>query len=208
LRFPLCYVRANNPKPKIRTWRRVEIPPGAQMQTNWAEYPTMDVGEGPEPLQAFVMVLSHSRKTAIVWNRDQTLLSSLCGHNEVYRRFDAVAAVNRPHVSDDNPYSESLFRTLKYRPEYPRGAFASVEAARWWVKDFVRWYDTEHLHSAIGLVAPEDRHTGRDKAILAARRRTYEAARNRNPERWAGNTRNWERVEVLKLDPEPEKSVA
>ena len=129
------------------------------MQTDWAEYPTMDVGEGPGPLQAFVMVLSHSRKTAIVWNRDQTLLSSLCGHNEAYRRFDGVASVNRPHVSDDNPYSESLFRTLKYRPEYPRGAFASVEAARCWVKDFVRWYDTEHLHSAIGFVAPEHRHT-------------------------------------------------
>ena len=106
------------------------------------------------------------------------------------------------------PYSEALFRTLKYRPEYPRGAFASLEAARRWVEAFVAWYNTEHRHSAIGFVTPEDRHTGRDIAVFAARRRTYAAARNRNPERWARGTRNWERLEVVKLNPEREKSPA
>jgi transposase InsO family protein len=123
-------------------------------------------------------------------------------------RLGIVPSFSRPHVSDDNPYSEALFRTLKYRPEYPRGAFASLEAARQWVEDFVAWYNTEHLHSAIGFVTPEDRHTGRDIAILAARQRTYEAARKRNPERWARNTRNWERLEVVKLNPERGKSAA
>jgi transposase InsO family protein len=124
------------------------------------------------------------------------------------QRLGIVPSFSRPHVSDDNPYSEALFRTLKYRPEYPRGAFASIDAARLWVEDFVSWYNTEHLHSAIGFVAPEDRHMGRDKGILAARQRTYEAARKRNPERWARNTRNWERVEVVTLNPEPQKSAA
>jgi transposase len=89
------YLRARYPKPKIRTYRRVETPPGAQTQTDWGEYPRLDVGQGPEPLQAFVMVLSHSRKPAIVWSRDQTLLSWLYCHNEAYRRLEGVAAVNR-----------------------------------------------------------------------------------------------------------------
>ena len=124
------------------------------------------------------------------------------------QRLGIVASFSRPHVSDDNPYSESLFRTLKLRPEYPRGAFASLEAARQWVADFVAWYNGEHLHSAIGFVTPEDRHTGRDTAILAARQQTYEIARQRHPERWARNTRNWQRVEVVKLNPERKKSAA
>jgi len=124
------------------------------------------------------------------------------------QRLGIVPSFSRPSVSDDNPYSEALFRTLKYRPEYPRGAFKSIEAARLWVAGFVAWYNTEHLHSAIGFVTPEDRHAGRDNAILAARRRTYAAARNRNPERWSGNARAWEYVEVVKLNPERERAAA
>jgi transposase len=89
------YVRAHYPRPKLRTYRRVETPPGAQTQTDWGEWPRMDVGEGPEPLHAFVMVLSHSRKPAVGWSRDETLLSWLACHNEAYRRFGGVAAVNR-----------------------------------------------------------------------------------------------------------------
>jgi putative transposase len=119
-----------------------------------------------------------------------------------------VPSFSRPSVSDDNPYSEALFRTLKYRPEYPRGAFKSIEAARKWVKDFVAWYNTEHLHSAISFVTPDDRHTGKDQAALAKRKRVYEAARERNPQRWSGKTRNWERIEVVKLNPEKEKTAA
>jgi transposase InsO family protein len=123
-------------------------------------------------------------------------------------RLGIVPSFSRPHVSDDNPYSESLFRTLKYRPEYPSGAFANIEAARSWVEDFVAWYNTEHLHSAINFVTPHDRHTGKDEAILAGRQEVYEAARKRNPQRWSGKTRNWERVEVVTLNPEREKVAA
>lgn len=89
------YVRAHYPKPPIRTYRRMETPPGAQSQTDWGEYPRLDVGDGPEPLHAFVMALSHSRKTAVIWSRDEQLLSWLHCHNEAYRRFGGVAAVNR-----------------------------------------------------------------------------------------------------------------
>jgi putative transposase len=124
------------------------------------------------------------------------------------QRLGIVPSFSRPSVSDDNPYSESLFRTLKYRPEYPRGAFNSIEAARRWVEDFVAWYNTEHLHSAISFVTPEDRHTGKDRTALAKRKRVYEKARRRNPERWSGKTRNWERIEVVKLNPGKEKIAA
>lgn len=94
-RSVLRYVRCYYPKPQLRTYRRVETPPGAQSQTDWAEYPAVDVGEGPQPLSAFVMVLSHSRKPAVVWSRDKQLVSWLSCHNEAYRRLAGVAVVNR-----------------------------------------------------------------------------------------------------------------
>lgn len=113
-----------------------------------------------------------------------------------------ITSFSRPRVSDDNPYSEALFRTLKYRPWYPDRPFASIEEARAWVEAFVTWYNTEHLHSAIGYVTPEDRHTGRDVEILAKRRRVYERARQLHPERWSQAVRKWERVEEVTLNPD------
>lgn len=95
-----------------------------------------------------------------------------------------AASFSRPQVSDDNPFSESLFRTLKYRPEYPSTPFASAEAACAWIAEFVRWYNEEHLHSAIGFVTPLDRHEERHRAILSRRRDVLEKARERYPERW------------------------
>jgi transposase len=89
------YVRTRYPKPARRTYRRVETVPGAQTQTDWAEYPAVDVGQGPEPLHAFVMVLSHSRKPAVVWSRSEDQLHWLAAHNGAYRRLQGVAAVNR-----------------------------------------------------------------------------------------------------------------
>jgi transposase len=94
-RSVLRYVRTRYPKPKLRTYRRVETPPGAQVQTDWGEYPRVDLGEGPEPLSAFVMVLSHSRKPAVVWSRRKDQLAWLSCHNEAFRRLAGVAAVNR-----------------------------------------------------------------------------------------------------------------
>ena len=81
--------------------------------------------------------------------------------------------MSRPAVSDDNPYSESLFKTLKYRPSYPDSAFSSIDEARAWVNHFVLWYNTEHLHSAIRFVTPNSRHLGKDPAILAKRSVVY-----------------------------------
>lgn len=109
---------------------------------------------------------------------------------------------SRPSVSDDNAFAESLFRHLKYAPAYPRHGFATIEEARSWVTRFVTWYNHEHLHSAIALVTPDDRHHGRDVAILQKRRDTYALARKRNPRRWTGTPRLWQRPETVTLNPE------
>jgi transposase InsO family protein len=119
-----------------------------------------------------------------------------------------VASFSRPRVSDDNPYSEALFRTLKYRPWYPNRPFQSLEEARAWVGAFVDWYNGEHLHSAVGYVTPNERHAGRDVDILAQRRVVYEEAKRRHPQRWSRATRNWCRVEVVKLNPDAETNHA
>ena len=97
---------------------------------------------------------------------------------------------------------EALFRTLKYRPNFPSRPFADIDAALTWVTRFVEWYNTQHLHCAINFVTPDDRHFGRHLKILSARSRVYEAARQRHPERWSGNTRNWHPVRVVCLNPE------
>lgn len=121
-------------------------------------------------------------------------------------RLGIMPSFSRPRVSDDNPYSEALFRTVKYRPEYPSGPFASLEAARAWVDWFVAWYNHEHLHSAIGFVTPAQRHAGEDRAILERRHEIYQQARARRPERWSGKTRDWSRVELVRLNPRPDQA--
>jgi transposase InsO family protein len=111
-----------------------------------------------------------------------------------------IPSFSRPSVSDDNPYSEALFRTLKYRPHYPERRFADLNDARHWVEKFVRWYNHDHLHSGIRFVTPADRHDGKDRQILAGRDRVYQEARRRHPERWSAKTRNWSAVEKVFLN--------
>jgi len=102
-----------------------------------------------------------------------------------------MPSFSRPSVSNDNPFSESLFKTLKYRPEYPEKPFENIVEARDWAHRFVNWYNTEHLHSGICFVTPEDRHAGNDYKILENRHQIYQKARLKHPERWTGKTRNW-----------------
>jgi transposase InsO family protein len=117
------------------------------------------------------------------------------------QRLKVVPSFSRPRVSNDNPFSESLFRTLKYRPEYPSQPFASEQAAQNWVDGFVQWYNTEHLHSEIRFVTPDDRHYGQEIEILNKRKEVYSQARQKNPNRWSRKTRNWEPVEIVRLNP-------
>jgi putative transposase len=115
---------------------------------------------------------------------------------------------SRPRVSNDNAYAESVFRTAKYRPEYPTQGFASLEETRAWAADFVGWYNTVHRHSGIGYVTPEQRHTGADRAILEQRHHLFLEARARNPRRWTGKTRDWSHQGCVTLNPEREPSAA
>jgi len=109
---------------------------------------------------------------------------------------------SRPRVSDDNAYAEALFRTAKYRPEFPVKGFVDLEAARAWATDFVHWYNVDHRHSGIQYVSPSQRHQGEDQAILAARHALYLQAREKNPARWSGDTRNWAPIGAVTLNPE------
>ncbi|MFT5451560.1 MAG: putative transposase [Enterobacterales bacterium] len=117
-----------------------------------------------------------------------------------------MPSFSRPSVSNDNPYSESAFRTLKYRPNYPAKPFGNLKDARNWVKEFVSGYNTEHLHSSIRFVTPEQRHLGLDRKILAARKAVYSKAKSRDPERCSGKARIWEPVGEIYLNPEISKS--
>jgi putative transposase len=115
---------------------------------------------------------------------------------------------SRPRVSDDNAYAESLFRTAKYRPEFPAEGFADLHAARIWAAEFVRWYNDEHRHSGIRYVTPGRRHDGHDHTILTVRHALYLKARERNPARWSGAARNWPPVGAVTLNPERDSVVA
>lgn len=130
--------------------------------------------------------------------KGETLLTTLY-------RLGVVTSYSRPRTSNDNPYSEALFRTCKYCPSYPSGGFDRLEQARLWVQQFVHGYNTAHRHSAIRFVTPEQRHRGDDRAILEQRQALYETAREQHPERWAGSIRNWSPVSDVWLNrPDPD----
>ena len=107
---------------------------------------------------------------------------------------------SRPRVSDDNAYAESLFCTAKYRPEFPAKGLAGLQTARAWAADFVHWYNVDHRHSAIQYVSPSQRLEGEDRAILAVRHALYLQARETNPARWSGDTRNWSPIGAVTLN--------
>jgi putative transposase len=123
------------------------------------------------------------------------------------QRLGVIPSFSRPGVSNDNPYSESLFRTLKYGPKYPEQPFKSMAEARIWVGSFVKWYNEEHFHSGIKFVTPAQRHRGLDREMLEARHLVYQEAKRRNPHRWSGKTRNWEAINEVQLNPEKGKSI-
>lgn len=97
---------------------------------------------------------------------EQYLHEPLDLHSDLYE-LGITPLRGGPRVSNDNPYSESLFRTLKYCPQWPLNGFASLDAARAWVRDFMRWYHNERRHSRSRFVTPAERHRGLDHQVLA-----------------------------------------
>jgi putative transposase len=116
------------------------------------------------------------------------------------QKLGVIPSFSRPRVSDDNPFSESLFKTLKYCPEYPSGAFTSIGEATKWVERFVDWYNNKHLHSGIKFVTPSSRHDGEDAAILERRKQVYVEAKLKNPNRWSKDIRNWNKIKKVYLN--------
>ena len=112
-----------------------------------------------------------------------------------------MPSFSRPSVSDDNPYSESLFKTLKYHPGFPDKPFTSLDEARTWVAEFQHWYNECHRHSSLNHVTPGQRHRGEDADILKKRHAVYSAAKFRMPSRWTRNTRNWSPIGTVYLNP-------
>ena len=128
-------------------------------------------------------------------------------HGDNGSRLGIAASFSRPRVSDDNAYAEALFRTLKYSPAFPRQGFATLAAARDWVQAFSDWYNTVHRHRSIQYVTPQQRHSGEDGAILRQRHALYQAARRQHPTRWSGDTRNWNHIREVWLNPENDRAL-
>jgi len=170
---------------KIVGWQVYE-----QESSEWAAEIIQDIAstEAIDPDQATL----HSDNGGPM--KGATMLATL-------HKLGITPSFSRPAVSNDNPYSESLFRTLKYRPDYPDRPFTDISQARRWVAEFVHWYNFEHRHSAIKFVTPAQRHAGLDNEILARRKRVYEKAKAQRPERWSGSIRCWEPEIVVYLNP-------
>jgi putative transposase len=111
------------------------------------------------------------------------------------------SSYSRPRVSNDNPYSEAMFRTMKYRPEFPYKGFEDVPVARSWTGKFVHWYNCEHQHSGLKFVTPEQVHTGAYIEVLKNREIVYEEAKQKRPERWSQGTRDWSAHKSVALNP-------
>jgi transposase InsO family protein len=171
-----------------------------------------DVDEREDPAIAADLVsraclrerISKGRKQPLILHADNgnamraATLESRLEELGVFRSF------SRPRVSNDNPYSESLFRTVKYRPDYPRKPFASKEQAGQWVASFVGWYNHRHRHSGIKFVTPDQRHSGQAVEICQHRAVIYEEARQRHPRRWSRSTRCWHQPAVVWINQPPD----
>ena len=121
------------------------------------------------------------------------------------QKIGVIPSFSRPSVSNDNPFSEALFKTLKYVPVYPKNPFDAVDDARQWVAEFEQWYNNLHRHSGLKFVTPAQRHNGDDVHILKLRKSVYKQAKKKRPERWSGKIRDWNRESIVKLNPANEQ---
>ena len=147
--------------------------------------------------------ISKSRQQPLILHADNGNPMRAATLESRLEELGVLRSFSRPRVSNDNPYSESLFRTAKYRPDYPRRPFASVEEACLWVASFVDWYNHRHRHSGIKFVTPHQRHSGQAMEICRHRADVYEQARQRHPRRWSRSTRCWRQPEVVWINPPP-----
>jgi transposase InsO family protein len=170
-----------------------------------------DVAEREDPAIAADLVSSACIRERISKGRKQPLVLRADNGNAMraatlesrLEELGVLRSFSRPRVSNDNPYSESLFRTAKYRPDYPRRPYASAEYACLWVASFVDWYNHRHRHSSIKFVTPHQCHSGQAVEICWHRSVIYEQARRRHPRRWSRSIRCWREPEVVWINPPP-----
>jgi transposase InsO family protein len=141
--------------------------------------------------------ISKGRKQPLILYADNGNVMRAATLESRLEELGVLRSFSRPRVSNDNPYSESLFRTLKYRPDYPSRPFASKDDAFEWVVSFVDWYNHRHHHSGIKFVTPVQQHNGSAIAICQQRAGVYEKARRANPTRWSRHTRCWRQPEEV-----------
>ena len=141
--------------------------------------------------------VSRRRKQPLILHADNGTSMRAATLEVRLEELGVLRSFSRPRVSNDNPYSESLFRTVKYRPNYPNRPFSSKEEACQWVSSFVDWYNHQHRHCGIKFVTPQQRHSGVAIAICKKRADLYEQARQRHPRRWTTTTRCWRQPEVV-----------
>jgi putative transposase len=143
-----------------------------------------------------------SRKQPLVLHSDNGSPMKGVSLMETLNKLGITSSKSRPRVSNDNPYAESIFRTCKYRPDYPYKGFESIAAARQWVFEFARYYNCEHCHSGLNFLTPNQRHIGMDQTVFSNRTAVYEAAREKHPNRWSKEIRNWSLETEVWLNPE------
>lgn len=119
-----------------------------------------------------------------------------------------MASYSRPRVSNDNPFSESLFRTCKYRSNYPQEGFETIDKAREWVSKFVDWYNNKHYHSGLNFITPNSRHSGKAEEIMENRIRVYNSAMRLHPERFSKGIRKWDVPKAVALNPADDEKLA
>jgi transposase InsO family protein len=152
--------------------------------------------------------ISRHRKQPLILHADNGNAMRAATLEVRLEELGVLRSFSRPRVSNDNPYSESLFRTVKYRPDYPSRPFSSKEEACLWVSAFVDWYNHQHRHSGIKFVTPQQRHCGEAIEICRHRAQVYEQARQRHPRRWTGAPRCWRQPEVVWINPPTDDLVA
>ncbi len=166
----------------------------------WDVWP-LESGEYAAELVERAVVAERIGKSPLVLHSDNGPPMKALTLKAKLEQLGVLSSYSRPRVSNDNPYSESLFRTCKYRSDYPTEGFKAIDAAREWVKSFVEWYNNEHYHSGLNFITPNSRHNGLAEKIVKKRDKVYNAARDAHPERWTRGTRNWELPKEVALNP-------
>ena len=148
--------------------------------------------------------ISKGRKQPLILHADNGNAMRAATLESRLEELGVLRSFSLPRVSNDNPYSESLFRTVKYRPDYPRKPFASTEQACQWVAAFVDWYNQYIHHIGIKFVTPQQRHAALAVEICRHRTVVYEKANQNNPRRWSRSISCWHQPEVVWINQPPD----